>query len=228
MPEPEPQPEPQPPPQPQPKHRSRTKNIENEKPLPAQTNTKPSAAGRKPKSQVLETPGRDIQKARRSLRNVAAGVETTREESLGSDKPLTVPLAAIEDTPLVRKKNKEMREAKGHRRSSLGLRGRRASSLSNGFIGMEPIAREETQQTPSLILRRSAAPHPDVQPGDFYKHLDPQMIETQRMQQLLAWCSKCALSEKKARGRDAQSNARAAGKKRSHAEIASWKQLTGP
>ncbi|EWC46618.1 hypothetical protein DRE_04105 [Drechslerella stenobrocha 248] len=105
------------------------------------------------------------------------------------EKPVVVPLAAIEDTPLVRKRNKEMREANGHRRSSLGLRGRRASSLNNGHI---------------------AAPHPDVQPSDFFKHLDAQMIETQRMQQLLAWCSKCALSEKRARGRDAQSNARAA------------------
>ncbi|KAF3909500.1 hypothetical protein AA313_de0203833 [Arthrobotrys entomopaga] len=55
-----------------------------------------------------------------------------------------------------------------------------------------------------------AAPHPDVQSKDFFKHLDAQMIETQRMQQLLAWCSKCALSEKRAKGRDAQSNARAA------------------
>ncbi|KAK6513325.1 hypothetical protein TWF281_004957 [Arthrobotrys megalospora] len=190
VPAPQPEPEMQPQPQPQPKPRSRTRNIENEKPLPAQTSTKPPAAGRKPKIQTLETPGRDIPKVRRSPRNAVAGPETSREdESIGGDKPLTVPLAAIEDTPLVRKRNKEMREAKGHRRSSLGLRGRRASSLSNGSI---------------------AAPHPDVQPDDFYKHLDPQMVETQRMQHLLAWCSKCALSEKRARGRDAQSNARAA------------------
>ncbi|KAK6332484.1 hypothetical protein TWF730_004151 [Orbilia blumenaviensis] len=200
--------EPEPQPQPKTKHRSRTKNIENEKPAPAQTSAKPPASAkpqasvktqasaktpattRKAKAQALETPRQDAPRVRRSLRNAAAGEEPAREEeNVGGDKPLTVPLAAIEDTPLVRKRNKEMREAKGHRRSSMGLRGRRASSLSNGFI---------------------AAPHPDVQPDDFYKHLDPQMIETQRMQQLLAWCSKCALSEKRARGRDAQSNARAA------------------
>ncbi|KAK6507299.1 hypothetical protein TWF481_005743 [Arthrobotrys musiformis] len=176
-------------PQPKPKPRSRAKNVENEKPL-VQASVKPPVTARKTKAQVLETPGKDVPKVRRSLRNATHDEKAPEEgEGTGSDKPLTVPLAAIEDTPLVRKRNKEMREAKGHRRSSLGLRGRRASSLSNGFI---------------------AAPHPDVQPADFYKHLDPEMIETQRMQQLLAWCSKCALSEKRARGRDAQSNARAA------------------
>ncbi|KAK6514212.1 hypothetical protein TWF506_008616 [Arthrobotrys conoides] len=186
---PEPPPKPEPQIQTKPKSRSRTKNIENEKPLPAPS-AKPSATTRKAKAQVLETPGRDLPKVRRSPRNTASEEEVpTEEDEIGGDKPLKVPLAAIEDTPLVRKRNKEMREAKGHRRSSLGLRGRRASSLSNGFI---------------------AAPHPDVLPNDFYKHLDPETIETQRMQQLLAWCSKCALSEKRARGRDAQSNARAA------------------
>ncbi|KAK6339556.1 hypothetical protein TWF718_008959 [Orbilia javanica] len=186
-PEPTPKPEPQPPTKVKP--RSRTKNIENEKPLPPPSAKQP-APSRKVKAQVLETPGRDAPKVRRSLRNTTSEEGAPKEdEEIGGDKPLKVPLAAIEDTPLVRKRNKEMREAKGHRRSSLGLRGRRASSLSNGFI---------------------AAPHPDVQSNDFYKHLDPEMIETQRMQQLLAWCSKSALSEKRARGRDAQSNARAA------------------
>ncbi|KAF3201623.1 hypothetical protein TWF106_002785 [Orbilia oligospora] len=189
VPEPPPKLEPEPQPQIKPKSRSRTKNIENEKPLPTPS-ARPPATTRKTKAQVLETPGRNAPKVRRSPRNAASEEELSKEEDeVGRDKPLKVPLAAIEDTPLVRKKNKEMREAKGHRRSSLGLRGRRASSLSNGFI---------------------AAPHPDVLPDDFYKHLDPEMIETQRMQQLLAWCSKCALSEKRARGRDAQSNARAA------------------
>ncbi|KAF3169534.1 hypothetical protein TWF217_003176 [Orbilia oligospora] len=189
VPEPPPKSEPEPQPQIKPKSRSRTKNIENEKPLPTPS-ARPPATTRKTKAQVLETPGRNAPKVRRSPRNAASEEELSKEEDgVGGDKPLKVPLAAIEDTPLVRKRNKEMREAKGHRRSSLGLRGRRASSLSNGFI---------------------AAPHPDVLPNDFYKHLDPEMIETQRMQQLLAWCSKCALSEKRARGRDAQSNARAA------------------
>lgn len=189
VPAPEPPPKPEPQTQTKPKPRSRTKNIENEKPLPAPS-VKPPALARKTKAQVLGTPERDLPKVRRSPRNATSEEGISKEdEDVGGDKPLKVPLAAIEDTPLVRKRNKEMREAKGHRRSSLGLRGRRASSLSNGFI---------------------AAPHPDVQPNDFYKHLDPEMIETQRMQQLLAWCSKCALSEKRARGRDAQSNARAA------------------
>ncbi|KAK6526247.1 hypothetical protein TWF694_004855 [Orbilia ellipsospora] len=164
-------------------------SSENERPLPAQTNLRKAGPGRKSKVQTFETPRKAVSRIRRSPRLNASVVEVSTEANAGSDRSLTVPLAAIEDTPLVRRRNKEMREAKGHRRSSLGLRGRRASSLSNGFI---------------------AAPHPDVQPRDFFKHLDAEMIETQRMQQLLAWCSKCALSEKRAKGRDAQSNARAA------------------
>ncbi|KAK6329693.1 hypothetical protein TWF696_003563 [Orbilia brochopaga] len=167
----------------------RPKGVENERPIPIHANGKPATAGRKPKAQKLETPERKPSRVRRSPRINAAPAEVAVEVAVEIEKPLTVPLAAIEDTPLVRKRNKEMREANGHRRSSLGLRGRRASSLTNGHI---------------------AAPHPDVQPKDFFKHLDAQMIEIQRMQQLLAWCSKCALSEKRARGRDAQSNARAA------------------
>ncbi|KAF3931990.1 hypothetical protein ABW20_dc0102837 [Dactylellina cionopaga] len=173
----------------QPESSSQINNLENERPVPAHSNARQPAASRKSRVHLFETPGRHAPKVRRSPRLNVALVETSMDANLGNDRPVTVPLAAIEDTPLVRKRNKEMREAKGHRRSSLGLRGRRASSLTNGFI---------------------AAPHPDVHPSDFFKHVDAQMIETQRMQQLLAWCSKCALSERRARGRDAQSNARAA------------------
>ncbi|KAF3912589.1 hypothetical protein ABW21_db0209089 [Orbilia brochopaga] len=148
------------------------KGLENERPIPTHANGKPATAGRKPKTQKYETPERKPERkasrVRRSPRLQPAplaeeAVEAVVEAAIESEKPLTVPLAAIEDTPLVRKRNKEM-----------------------------------------------PAPHPDVQPKDFFKHLDAQMIEIQRMQQLLAWCSKCALSEKRARGRDAQSNARAA------------------
>lgn len=80
------------------------------------------------------------------------------------------------DTPIINR-NKEMRRKTGGRRSSLGMRGRRASSLiDNGH---------------------SAIPHREVDPSDFYKHIEAEgLSEPRRMKQLLTWCGERALSEK--------------------------------
>ncbi|KAK6193793.1 vesicle coat component [Pestalotiopsis sp. IQ-011] len=80
------------------------------------------------------------------------------------------------DTPVMNR-NKEMRRKTGGRRSSLGMRGRRASSLiDNGH---------------------SAIPHRAVDPADFYKHIEAEgLSEPRRMKQLLTWCGERALSEK--------------------------------
>ncbi|KAF3058269.1 Kinetochore protein mis13 [Daldinia childiae] len=62
-------------------------------------------------------------------------------------------------------RNKEMRRKTGARRSSLGMRGRRASSLiDNGH---------------------SAIPHKAVDPAEFYKHIEADLMEPRRMKQLL-------------------------------------------
>lgn len=75
----------------------------------------------------------------------------------------------LSDTPIIRK-NQEMRKKQsGVRRSSLGNRGKRASSIGNGFV---------------------AVPHSEVSPKDFYKHLDADMPEPHRMKQLLLWSLK--------------------------------------
>lgn len=80
------------------------------------------------------------------------------------------------DTPVMNR-NKEMRRKTGGRRSSLAMRGRRASSLiDNG---------------------QSAIPHRTVNPADFYKHIEAEgPSEPRRMKQLLTWCGERALSEK--------------------------------
>ncbi|KAI1802171.1 Mis12-Mtw1 protein family-domain-containing protein [Daldinia bambusicola] len=79
------------------------------------------------------------------------------------------------DTPIMNR-NKEMRRKTGARRSSLGMRGRRASSLiDNGH---------------------SAIPHKAVDPSEFYKHIEAELMEPRRMKQLLTWCGERALSEK--------------------------------
>lgn len=83
------------------------------------------------------------------------------------------------DTP-IQNRNKEFRKkggASGGRRSSLGMRGRRASSLiDNG---------------------QSALPHREVDPAQFYKYISAEgLSEPRRMKQLLIWCGERALSEK--------------------------------
>ncbi|KAK1836265.1 Mis12-Mtw1 protein family-domain-containing protein [Podospora conica] len=87
------------------------------------------------------------------------------------------------DTPIINR-NKELRKkggASGSRRSSLGMRGRRASSLiDNGH---------------------NALPHREVDPSEFYKHIEAEgLSEPRRMKQLLIWCGERSLSEKPPHG----------------------------
>jgi len=79
----------------------------------------------------------------------------------------------VSDTPVINR-NKEMRKkGGGTRRSSLGMRGRRASSLiENGH---------------------SAIPHHQVATSEFYKHISADgLSEPRRMRQLLTWCGERA------------------------------------
>lgn len=84
------------------------------------------------------------------------------------------------DTPII-KRNKEMRKGGGggHRRSSTGLRGRRASSLIDSGTS-------------------NAVPHAEVQAEEFYKHIEQSLPEPRRMKQLLTWCGTRALPDKPA------------------------------
>ena len=81
------------------------------------------------------------------------------------------------DTPVIRR-NKEMRRDNNEsRRSSLSMRGRRASSLIDSGIS-------------------NALPHDQVETKDFYKHIESTLLEPRRMRQLLMWCGSRALGEK--------------------------------
>ncbi|KAI1102093.1 Mis12-Mtw1 protein family-domain-containing protein [Jackrogersella minutella] len=94
------------------------------------------------------------------------------EESASEGKKIALPFS---DTPIMNR-NKEMRRKTGARRSSLGMRGRRASSLiDNGH---------------------SAIPHKMVDSAEFYKHIEADLLEPRRMKQLLTWCGERALSDK--------------------------------
>ncbi|KAJ3039357.1 hypothetical protein HK097_002862 [Rhizophlyctis rosea] len=79
----------------------------------------------------------------------------------------------VSDTPMIIK-NKEMRNGKGRRRSSLGLRGKRVSMSNNGLC--QP-------------------PHMTIDPADFYRHIDAEQSEPVRMRQLLLWCSQRIMEE---------------------------------
>lgn len=81
------------------------------------------------------------------------------------------------DTPIIRR-NKEMRKTNASRRSSLGMRGRRASSLID-------------------TGKSNAMPHDEVETSEFYKHIASDgLSEPRRMKQLLTWCATRALGEK--------------------------------
>lgn len=84
------------------------------------------------------------------------------------------------DTPII-DRNKNMRKKDTKRRSSLGLRGRRASSL--------------------IDAGHTATPHTAVPTIEFFKHIEAEnLTEPRRMKQLLTWCGERALGEKPAHG----------------------------
>ena len=82
------------------------------------------------------------------------------------------------ETPVIRR-NKEMRKTgiSTSRRSSSGMRGKRASSLIDSGT-------------------TNAVPHAEVGTAEFHKHISQDLTEPKRMRQLLVWCGKRALPEK--------------------------------
>jgi kinetochore protein Mis13/DSN1 len=118
------------------------------------------------------------------------------------------------DTPIINR-NKEMRKASAdkNRRSSSGMRGRRASSLIDEGRGNGELA-QDLQRTQSEVLGCTAGssetceielradkiiaalPHPEVPTAEFYKHISADLTEPRRMRCLLGWCGSRALPPK--------------------------------
>lgn len=112
------------------------------------------------------------------------------------------------DTPRIQR-NKDMRKTNAARRSSLGLRGRRASSLidSGKSTGNAVFRQYNDGSTDS----ETAMPHDEVESSEFYKHIESDgLSEPRRMKQLLTWCGTRALGEKPSFSSE-DSNARLAG-----------------
>lgn len=102
------------------------------------------------------------------------------------------------DTPII-KRNKELRKGggSGHRRSSTGLRGRRASSLIDSGTSNGENRGPGGRKPQSLDADDDAAvPHAEVATEEFYKLIEDSLPEPRRMKQLLVWCGTRALPEK--------------------------------
>jgi kinetochore protein Mis13/DSN1 len=120
------------------------------------------------------TPAPEPQDAAKSA---FAGTKTPIRDEKKRDGATKIMLP-FADTPVITR-NKEMRKGNkdGHRRSSTGLRGRRASSLIDSGLS-------------------NALPHSEVEVRDFYKYIEQSLPEPRRMKQLLTWCGSRALPEK--------------------------------
>ncbi|KAH8818211.1 Mis12-Mtw1 protein family-domain-containing protein [Hyaloscypha sp. PMI_1271] len=113
-----------------------------------------------------------------------SSVDQTNKSIVDQSKQSTVVSLPFSDTPIINR-NKELRKKGGNgaRRSSLGLRGRRASSLiENGH---------------------SAIPHREVETSEFYKHIEAEgLSEPRRMKQLLTWTGERCMGEKPSHGNE--------------------------
>ncbi|KAI1085240.1 Mis12-Mtw1 protein family-domain-containing protein [Whalleya microplaca] len=164
-------PPPPPPPQRSTRQRTRTslENIEKEETTAKATTKKATNGVSRKQQRIVEEPPEDAaQSTPTDMHRGGRGGDNASES-----KKIALPFS---DTPIINR-NKEMRRKTGGRRSSLGMRGRRASSLiENGH---------------------SAIPHKEVDPSQFYKHIEADgLTEPRRMKQLLTWCGERALAEK--------------------------------
>ncbi|KAL1875376.1 hypothetical protein Daus18300_003115 [Diaporthe australafricana] len=107
------------------------------------------------------------------------------DKSLEQDPNAQKIALPFSDTPINEKnilfRKKGAAAAGGGRRSSVGLRGKRASSL--------------------IESGHSAIPHREVGASEFFKHIESEgLSEPRRMKQLLTWCGERSLSEKPKHG----------------------------
>ncbi|KAL4897366.1 Mis12-Mtw1 protein family-domain-containing protein [Aspergillus ambiguus] len=179
-----------------------------------------AAPEREPESEMHATRRRDqpelipTEKKRKKGRPRTSNVDDRRNGYASPEpQPATATIALpMADTPVIQR-NKEMRGAakgsKGSRRSSLGMRGRRASSLidsgaSNGEEGFPGCVRA------GLLTGSTALPHKEVNTADFYKHIAADLPEPRRMRQLLIWCATRAMGQKPSGSRSEDESARLA------------------
>lgn len=103
------------------------------------------------------------------------------------------------DTPII-KRNKEMRKASAdtNRRSSSGMRGKRASSLIDEGRGNGECLKVDNRVRVATCANAisTALPHVEVPTSEFFKHISADLTEPRRMRCLLGWCGSRALPPK--------------------------------
>jgi Mis12-Mtw1 protein family len=67
----------------------------------------------------------------------------------------TVVALPVSDTPIIRRNQDLRQQANGRRRSSLGLRGNRTSSIGNGFEGTDLPTRRTNPQRYRIQMSRT-------------------------------------------------------------------------
>ncbi|KAH6975613.1 Mis12-Mtw1 protein family-domain-containing protein [Ilyonectria destructans] len=119
--------------------------------------------------------GHDAEPPKRAVPNWD---ELPQDEAPIAAAKIALPMS---DTPVINRNKAMRKKGNGNRRSSLGMRGRRASSL--------------------IDSGQTAIPHREVDPASFYKHIEADgLTEPRRMKQLLTWCGERALTEKPPHG----------------------------
>ena len=115
--------------------------------------------------------------------------QPTKTDSGSSGSKIVIPTS---DTPINRKNAKYRKAGGGARRSSVTMRGRRASSMmSDGIVGTpEPFPYKQPEYSQSPVK-----PHPELDATEFYKHINQEELEHQRMRHLLSWCCHRALEK---------------------------------
>ena len=200
---PPPVPEPAPPslaaPPPQPSTRRSSRRSSQQPPAaPTQDEDEPQLVVQKTRPAARRTTRASLEKEKRLVKDISPKAQPPQPARRpGTPTPMEVDSESpqhnnshsegqkialpFSDTPIINR-NKDFRKKGGssQRRSSLGMRGRRASSLiENGH---------------------SAIPHKEVDASEFYKHIEEGMLEPRRMRQLLTWCGERALSDKPPHG----------------------------
>lgn len=122
------------------------------------------------------------------------GPNSSGSQMRGRIREMSQPLP-LQETPQIQK-NKLLRGESGHRRKSSLTRGKR---ISSSFENTGVIGASATMYLQFPVIRPAhkdlAQPHTSVRASSFYKHIDPELPEPQRAQQLLIWCSHRAMSE---------------------------------
>ncbi|KAF1350703.1 Mis12-Mtw1 protein family-domain-containing protein [Delphinella strobiligena] len=164
-----------------PQRRSKRLSGDNNPPPPNATQVTSNPAPSDPTNDNLSTPKQPVAPLDREESPQLQQAKNGQDLHVETKRRLTIPLP-FADTPIIRR-NKEMRKnsAENSRRSSSGMRGRRASSLIDSGAS-------------------HAVPHFEVETQELYKHISQDLVEPKRMRQLLTWCGTRALPEKPSGG----------------------------